>query len=282
MTTGWVTPVAYKHLGLFLVDSVVYLCPSYDSILQGFEQQHAAVVGTLGIGTMVSSLVRPPPVPKYMGNAATAYQNGYSKGYAGGSLWESGSATPSEGCQAVAATVLLAKDEKKSDYVAGCIAGVIASNNGGLGYDTTPPPPPPPTTTTTTLPPTPGNAAAINAAIGSPVGVGSPWQPAPQALVTLIDQEFQTAGYNTSLTGSQVYISQDSNSPQWYEVMLFILVAPGDDSGNVASIVELVNGHWNLVSELIGNGDVGCNPTTNGPTAVPASVESDFAQTCSG
>jgi hypothetical protein len=57
-------PVAYKHLGMFLVDSVVYLHPSYDSILYDAVIQYSGYpLASIGIGTLVSPLVKPPPPP---------------------------------------------------------------------------------------------------------------------------------------------------------------------------------------------------------------------------
>ena len=69
-------PVTHNHLGLFLVDSVVYLCPSYDSALQGFQAWPGDPAASLGIGTVDSSLVppaAPPTTTTTLPSTATSY-----------------------------------------------------------------------------------------------------------------------------------------------------------------------------------------------------------------
>jgi hypothetical protein len=166
------------------------------------------------------------------------------------------------------------------------------SGTVGYAYSATPPAPQPPTeyglpgggeTTTppSTVPPTSGNAAYG----GPPPGDGSPWQPAPQALVALVDKQYADNQYTSSLKVTGVYISQDPNSPQWYFVFVFIPSPPGsEDDASGAAIEEYTGGTWNMASQPINSGGVGCNYGPQGqvlPSAVPGNVLSDFAQSCS-
>ena len=167
--------------------SILYLCPSYEPGVKQFDQIEGSGVSDPGGGhewVWQPGSSAPPPAPKYIGNAATAYKDGYAD--AGGGFFEYGSLslivrslTLRSSTNGVGVPILSPTDAiighvansptVQSNYVAGCIAGVEASNNNGLGYNETGTP----TTTTTTVPTSLANGYTV-AQVCAQLGQGLP------------------------------------------------------------------------------------------------------------
>ncbi len=117
-------------------------------------------------------------------------------------------------------------------------------------------------------------------------GIGTAWQPAPQALVNAIDSSAANDpnGSFTFPVGATMWTSQDPNEPQWYYVDVFIspsATANGDDNSGVE---ENVDGKWKMVS-AVGSQAPGCygpeyQDLPAGISYVPSNVLADFGLSC--
>jgi hypothetical protein len=110
----------------------------------------------------------------------------------------------------------------------------------------------------------------------SPQGAGQPWLTAPPALTSQISNH---AGTPQTL----VWISQDANSPSWYQVATtsnyFNALTSGEPAPIMMGLAQNLSTGWNVAmtpDQQRCEGPV--NPS--GPVAVPSNVISDFGLSC--
>ena len=94
------------QIGELFAASVTFLCPSYNSALEQYDNKNGPIGSSSGSSTAASSAPASTttttvgglePLPATTTTTPSAYQQGYSEGYSGGSFFKTGSL--SEDCQ---------------------------------------------------------------------------------------------------------------------------------------------------------------------------------------